>query len=209
MNKVQTIIDKFKEADNKIIDESMQKVIDLAYYATNAYSHPNYPSFQSALKVKLYSILALDIKYPNYYVFDDKELVDDYDLNLTLEKYYNVYNILLTSTCKSIIAFANAVSENLPNVEECYEKYLLGTKSLEAFNKWDMVIGLLNHNSYETYLKDVSLMDLVCGYLNTGTINYSKVLFDLKDYRGLWPANKMSIYEQIKEISYSQIKHEK
>ncbi len=199
---VESIISKFKEIDKRLIDDSILNALNLSYFAVNAYNYPQKKQYQGLLRAKLSSVLSSEIIYPEYYVFEDGEFSNNYDINLSLEKYYNSYNNLLTSVCKSNIDFASAII-NGDDANQAYEKSVLGTKALKVFNKWDMVNSIINPKTYDIFIKDLALMDLISNYLITNNVNCSTILFSLKDYQKKCQEDKASIYKKMYDIYVS------
>ena len=199
------IYDKFLEVDDLIVDKNIGKIMELAAEATDAYLHPKNSKLLKQLSCDLSSIIALDIKYPKYYVFEDEDLSSDLSINIILENYYNAYKKLLIVVCNNIISFAIAICNGSQDKDNLYKKFKLGQEALIAFNYDNMLSGLLNIKSLDMYKKDISLINEVNKYLSGEKINSAVMIFTFKDYRGLWPANKVRIYEEVKSAYLFQL----
>ena len=201
MENKEIIEKKFNELNDLMLDPNMDRIFNLANYAINAYLHPNNQKETNILNAAIINATVIDIKYPEYHVFDDGELTENLTLNLTLEEYYNTYNSLLTSFCHKVLAFALSIQNNCPNNNKYYEELLLAKNALLAFDYNNMLSGLLNPKLESIFQKDLTLMKEIVKYLDSGKINVATILISLKDYRKLYPDNKVSVFESLQRLT--------
>lgn len=193
---------KLIEIENAIPNISdLEKVVELAYYAVSIYRYHNIKH-----KNRLFDLISYfndhEILWPEYYLLD-RELCSDRKLNLEVQDLLNSHIKILKEMSNTILQFAYSVLEGKRDTYKLYNKYLLASCTVKAYNLKEVFNGLVNPVSHETYKKDIAVMNIVAEYLNTGRIN-TFYMSKVQDYRDLWPSDKIGIYSELNSILDSQ-----